>query len=245
MRDPTVNADVEAAIEAACSVFDRHPEYLQPLPSVERLNHLHQLAAAGLYVMQDKTIPEDIRMIICDLVLGKVAESGGRAGPRRQGRYVKGAFWRRDLRIAQAVALIVERGFLPTRNDASRTNRSQSACSIVSTALKRRGVHMSDRTLEDIWNNVRIDRATEAIWNNVGIERALLDKMTAAQLDTAATCADRKAEIVWEYLQELHRSRRRQPDVARLGKLLCGRAVQRFIKDLEKNPAQSGLILPK
>jgi hypothetical protein len=194
MCDPTVNADVEEAIGAVRSVFDRHPEYLQPaLLSLERLKDLHEFAVVGLYVMRNKVMAEDIRMIICELVLGKVTEGGGLAGLRRRGRHVKGAYWRRDLRIAQMVARVAERGFPPTRNVASRT---ESACSIVSTALKSIGIQMSERTIEDIWNNVRIKHGA---------------LRTDAQLEAEATRGDRREAIVWEYLQELQRGHRRRP----------------------------------
>jgi hypothetical protein len=134
-------------------------------------------------------------MFICDVLLNKMDEGGGLAGRRQRGHYVKGTSWRRDLRVAQMVARVAERGFPPTRNAASRT---ESACSIVSTALQRCGVHMSERRVEGIWNNVRI-------------KFALSGRMTNAQLATVATRGDRLEDIISEYLQELQRGRRRSP----------------------------------
>jgi hypothetical protein len=75
----------------------------------------------------------------------------------------------RHLQIAGAVAMLVEDGGLkPTRSHASRRRRDPSACSIVAAALEQRhkylgdylgecrGEYLSERTVEDIWNQYRL-----------------------------------------------------------------------------------------
>jgi hypothetical protein len=54
--------------------------------------------------------------------------------------------------IATAVARLVEGSALEaTRSHAKRRLTGHSACSIVQAALARLGVHVSERTVEDIW----------------------------------------------------------------------------------------------
>ena len=74
----------------------------------------------------------------------------------------------RHLQIAGAVAMLVEdEGLAPTRSHCGRRRQSPSACSIVAAALaqvdlsdylggERRGEHLSERTVEDIWNQYRL-----------------------------------------------------------------------------------------
>lgn len=57
----------------------------------------------------------------------------------------------RDTKICIAVNLLVEQGFLPTRNDASHGCEPESACSIVCAALEGTGIILSEAAIEKIW----------------------------------------------------------------------------------------------
>jgi hypothetical protein len=96
---------------------------------------------------------------IWELRLRPPARKPGRPPQRRN----------RHLQIAGAVAMLVEDvGLKPTRSHASRRRRDPSACSIVAAALEQRheylgdylgecrGERLSERTVEDIWNQYRL-----------------------------------------------------------------------------------------
>ena len=57
----------------------------------------------------------------------------------------------RDIQISFAVERLVEQGFRPTRNLASRGGGSESGCSIVRAALEGMGIHLSEDAIEKIW----------------------------------------------------------------------------------------------
>ena len=57
----------------------------------------------------------------------------------------------RDMEICFCVKHLVEQGFRPTRNVASRGGETESACSIVRAALERVGVNLSEDAIEKIW----------------------------------------------------------------------------------------------
>ena len=82
----------------------------------------------------------------------------GRAPPprrrRKRGRrpHTRG----RQVQIAHAVAMMV--AYLPlkaTRSHSERRRNSPSACSIIQNALKQLGEHLSERTVEDIYNRYK------------------------------------------------------------------------------------------
>jgi hypothetical protein len=141
MRDPTVNAGVEEAIEAVRSVFERHRLYLQPAPNEEQIAYVR---ACRSVVMGE--MPEDARKFLLGMLIT--------TPPRRRSRYIGGAYWLRDRAITEAVEYVAGRGFSPTRNDATRDNAgNESASSIVATALSRLGIDLPERRIESIWNN--------------------------------------------------------------------------------------------
>jgi hypothetical protein len=58
----------------------------------------------------------------------------------------------RDRWIATVIARIVNRGFDPTRNDATRDKGcGHSACNIVTEMLNEIGIPLGERTVEGIW----------------------------------------------------------------------------------------------
>ena len=61
----------------------------------------------------------------------------------------------RDLQVCFCIKLLVEEGFLPTRNLASRGSDTESACSVVRAALEKMGIVMSEDAIEKIWKKSR------------------------------------------------------------------------------------------
>jgi hypothetical protein len=148
MRDPAaVNPRIEEAIEAACEEFrwlkERwgFPKKLPDEPDFLLRTQAHDI----IKTLPDEVLPAHLRDYVCGL-LSKTPD-----GVRRT--YAAG----RDLYIAEVVDGIVGRGFPPTRNEATRARErygasaNESACSIVAKALARVGVHMSERSIEDLW----------------------------------------------------------------------------------------------
>jgi hypothetical protein len=139
VRDPAATkAEIEAAIEAACEEFG----WLKGRGWFD--NQLRYEALDLIKRLPDEVMPPHLRDYICG-VLSK------EKGLRRT--YAAG----RDGHIAYAVWDATMRGFAPTRNEVTRRKEAlrepaaQSACSIVTKALARVGVHMSERSIEDIW----------------------------------------------------------------------------------------------
>jgi hypothetical protein len=59
----------------------------------------------------------------------------------------------RDLMIASTVAAVAHGASCsPTRSHATPQPAGRSACSIVQAALAQVGMHLSERTIEDIWD---------------------------------------------------------------------------------------------
>ena len=145
MRDPAATkAEIEAAIEGACEEF-RRLKRLGWFPKKKPFdNPLRYEALELIKRLPDEVMPPPLRDYICE-VLSKTR------GLRRT--YAAD----RDGHIAEAVYVAARRGFRPTRNEATRDKEKpgepagQSACSIVTKALARVGVPMSERNVEDIW----------------------------------------------------------------------------------------------
>ena len=145
MRDPAATkAEIEAAIEGACKEFGwlkGRGWFPKKLPFD---NQLRYEALDLIKRLPDEVMPPHLRDYIC----GALSKT---RGVRRT--YAAG----RDGLIAYAVWDATMCGFRPTRNEATRRKEalgepaSQSACSIVTKALARVGVHMSERSIEDIW----------------------------------------------------------------------------------------------
>src|SRR5258708_30777426 len=94
----------------------------------------------------------------------------------------------RDGDIAYAVWDATMRGFPRTRNEATRRKEAlgepagQHACSIVTKALARVGVHMSERSIEDIWA-----AKSEQLMQAVEAERLRDERAASAPVVTAST----------------------------------------------------------
>jgi len=145
VRNPAATkAEIEAAIEAAREEFGwlkGRGWFPKKLPFD---NQLRYEALDLITRLPDEVMPPHLRDYIC----GALSKT---RGVRRT--YAAG----RDGLIAYAVWDATMCGFRPTRNEATRRKEalgepaSQSACSIVTKALARVGVHMSERSIEDIW----------------------------------------------------------------------------------------------
>jgi hypothetical protein len=68
----------------------------------------------------------------------------------RRGRSTKDT-WGRDVVIVGGLIPQLLDRFSATRNREPKTKLTESACSIVKTALARLGIHMSERRVEGIW----------------------------------------------------------------------------------------------
>jgi hypothetical protein len=146
VRDPTAtNLEVEAAIEEACKDLGyakRHGWLTKKLPFDNQLRHE---ALNLIERLPDEDMPPHLRDYICG-VLSK------EKGLRRT--YAAG----RDQAIIEVLYSIAKwRGFSPTRN---RSRKTVSACFIVAAALARIGVHMNERSIEDIWSRAVRDDET-------------------------------------------------------------------------------------
>jgi hypothetical protein len=142
VRSPTDNAtEVEATIEAVRGYLSLH----------KRLGWLR------------KSDPEKVALLYLALL------SPGEPMPEGLSEYLsfrslseqpagKATYTNRNLVITRAVEHVRHRLDLPaTRNDATRVKQpdNESACSIVTAILSRLGVHLSERTVEDIWTELR------------------------------------------------------------------------------------------
>jgi hypothetical protein len=136
------------------------------LVSVERLAELHDPAKASdfanlvkaanrgdrdatvsacewayLAVCSQAGIPQSLKEYVTNLLFEKAE-----AGRKRRGKHPDEQF-SRNYAIMYAVARVAEHGFEPTRTQTHR----DCACSIVSLALEKIGVHMSEDNVERIW----------------------------------------------------------------------------------------------
>jgi hypothetical protein len=141
------NAEVEAAIEAVLQLLgpDWSPKKSRHTPT-QRVIWVE--AFICIVRAPDEVMPTHVRNYLLKLLHQE---------PHRPGRrtYQGG----RDVCIAEAVSDVVERGFPPTRNNASRDNAlrekdvAESACSIVQKALARLKVDIDETVIEAIWAN--------------------------------------------------------------------------------------------
>jgi hypothetical protein len=132
MRDPTA-VDVEAAVEAARKFL--HDEFFQYGFDRRAAEQLPRYWDA-YHIAEAKDVPEDVRERVCQLLISH--------------RGKRPTYALRDHYIGLAIRSTVERGFAPTRNDASRGGRA-SACSIVAEALGQLGIDLLERGVEHIW----------------------------------------------------------------------------------------------
>jgi hypothetical protein len=152
MRDPTTDLVVKRLTEIAI-------QYLCERELQELNDSINASFAWQPRTAEELSIELSISQRIWELQLRPPARKPGRPPQRRN----------RHLQIAGAVAMLVEDvGLKPTRSHASRRCCDPSACSIVAAALEQRheylgdylgecrGECLSERTVEDIWNQYRL-----------------------------------------------------------------------------------------
>jgi hypothetical protein len=149
VRDRTATkAEIEAAIEAARREFVLAMKYAGfPNKSADEPPSDFSLRYYTHHIIEK--LPEEVLSSESRDYLCKILSEPPKG--------LKHTYTERDGRIAEVLGMIEGLGFPPTRNDTTRAREkagepaNQSACSIVMKALARLGVHMSERTVEDIW----------------------------------------------------------------------------------------------
>jgi hypothetical protein len=187
VRDPAATkAEIEAAIEGACEEFGwlkGRGWFPKKLPFDKQLRYE---ALDLIKRLPDEVMPPHLRDYICG-VLSK------EKGLRRT--YAAG----RDEHIAYAVWDATMRGFPPTRNEVTRRKEAlrepaaQSACSIVTKALARVGVHMSERSIEDIWA-AKSEQLMQAVEAEKRAELAASAPVVTASTESTPHAAPGKAK---------------------------------------------------
>jgi hypothetical protein len=103
-------------------------------------------------------LPEHLRKYIA----GKLFEQSEAAPAQRRGRNPH-INRRRNLYIVLAIMRLGERGFQPTRNEATALmDGRESACSVISVALERLGIKLSEQAVAKVWhqygNALKVER---------------------------------------------------------------------------------------
>jgi hypothetical protein len=139
MSDPTIDR-VEAAVEEARKLLEIYQLGGALGKNRDPDRGLRRAAHSYVARLTDEAMPERLRKYVCRML--------EEAKPLDRSTY-----FQRDLWITFNVNQIVRLfGFAPTRNaESRRKGREESACSIVATALRKLGVHLSERTIEDMW----------------------------------------------------------------------------------------------
>jgi hypothetical protein len=139
MRDPTVDAGIEAAINEAVKVFEFYKNsWLKPTTidwSDVDLRMEARLRAAQL------PMPEDVREVIYARL-----DKAEPLPPRRRGRHRKGEFVPRNVVIVKVLRQLERRRFKPISG-------GHSGCFIVECALERVGIKLGERRIEKIWGS--------------------------------------------------------------------------------------------
>jgi len=135
MRDPTVNVKVEAAVQEARRTLDFFL-MVGGLGKSDPEGSVRRAARRRIARLTDDVLPEHMRDYVCRVLEEQPAGRSTYSG--------------RNMFIAHVIEQAAKRGFAPTRNAASR-GKQESACSIVAAALGQVGIHMSERTVEEMW----------------------------------------------------------------------------------------------
>jgi len=139
MRDPT-DLKVEAAIEEVTAVLGlaaRLGAFDHGSPDDVNVEARIKVTIASLR----GSLPKHVCTYLDQLLLEREQADRDHGSDRNR--------W-----IVAAIAELQKRGFRPHRR-----GRRESACSIVQKALARLGVHLSEHTLEDLWDRRDVTRA--------------------------------------------------------------------------------------
>ena len=141
MHDPATDLVARELVELTI-------QYLCERDSQEINEAIDAISAASDELLKTYVWPADARAAE-DRMLAFYARKRNRKRGRPQKRD-------RHIQIAGAIALLVENaGLDPTRNHCERRHQSPSACSIVTNALDQLKEGLSERTVEDIWDQYR------------------------------------------------------------------------------------------
>ena len=155
----------DAAIESARCYLDKFKEVFCPIGRISLVDDFHQVLV-GTALNETVTMARLGEYVSHKTLCATAANLGERGMPvpvplqayigelrprkRRGQRYF--ALWLRNIFVCEAVKRVVERGFNPTRNEASRGDPDrESASSIVSAAFEAIGKPMKERQVETIW----------------------------------------------------------------------------------------------
>jgi hypothetical protein len=106
---------------------------------------------ASYFVEGGYPLPEHLRKYVAE----KLLEQSQALPTQRRGRNPH-INRRRNLYIVLAIMRLGERGFQPTRIEATAVmDGRKSACSIISVALERLGIHLSEQAVAKVWHQYR------------------------------------------------------------------------------------------
>jgi hypothetical protein len=150
MRDPTVDAAKEEAIEQAIKMVRGFvclfkPSMLDPVAAAQRDEARRWLIAVIPTLPAQLAPPPGMTEFILQRLTGQDPL------PRKRGRHSGYEYRNRDAFIVGVIKVIAKsRGINPTRNREQR--KVESACSILHKALRRLGVkNLDERAIESIW----------------------------------------------------------------------------------------------
>jgi hypothetical protein len=128
------------------SIYDdeKGAELIVKAKGGDQLAHKVLCGIAACFIRDDCSLPPHLRKYFVVSLQSEASDPP----PRRRGvdLYTNES---RNFRIAWAVAEVIKLGFRSTRNRA--TKDSESACSVVTAALAKCGVHLSEPAVEKIW----------------------------------------------------------------------------------------------
>ncbi len=99
-------------------------------------------AVAADYLEAERPLPDALREYLIEELRSEVNRR-----PKRRGRDPH-AYHPRDFEVACIISNVIMLGFRPTKN---RATEGVSACSIVTQALEKLGIHLSESAVEKIW----------------------------------------------------------------------------------------------
>jgi hypothetical protein len=103
---------------------------------------------ATQFIEDGLVLPDGLREYIIDVLLKQLPMPKKKPGRTPYANYA------RDFRIACTIRHVMDLGFRPTKNRATKT---ESACSIVKGALERLGIYLSEPGIEKIWERFAPD----------------------------------------------------------------------------------------
>lgn len=152
---PVPIQDLRVELQASWEILNAsHPEFPYPEgydrlrlgPLIERAQSGDYLAYRTLQILTVRLL--EIRSPMPFALSQQLAKFFGRPLPSQRTLAIRAC----DAQICFAINDLVQQGFRPTRNVASRyEDKIESACSIVCVALRRLGINLTEDAIEKIW----------------------------------------------------------------------------------------------